>query len=219
MSDSRKKMLEKVKAILSKTMENGCTEGEAMAALAKARELMATYEIDEKELHSIDTDKATIFKTAPSDPYEIKRNLSVNVGKFTSCKAFRDRENIISFAGKESDILFATWLLETLQRFTMRALRQYQADRARKHLGNSNRTSASFVVGCAARINDKLKELAPANWADTQALIVKELNMSLTKSRGRGKAIDQNAAKSGMRAGEGARFDRPVTSGGSKLLK
>jgi len=125
MLDSRKKMLEKVKAILSKTMENGCTEGEAMAALVKARELMATYEIDEKELRDV-AEKAQIHKTAVSDPYEIKQNLCVNVGKFTSCKTFRDREDIICFAGKESDIVFATWLLDTLQRFVMRELRNYQ---------------------------------------------------------------------------------------------
>src|SRR6266705_2016570 len=216
MLDSRKKMLDKVKAILSKTMDNGCTEGEAMAALAKARELMATYEIDEKELRDV-AEKAKIHKTAVSDPYEIKKNLCVNVGRFTSCKAFRD--DVICFAGKESDIVFATWLLDTLQRFVMRALRQYQADRAKKHLGNSNWTSASFVVGCAARINEKLKELAPVDWAKTQELIVKELNMSLTKSRGRGKEIEQNAAMSGHRAGDSARFDRPVGSGGTLRLK
>jgi len=218
MLDSRKKMLDKVKAILSKTMDNGCTEGEAMAALAKARELMATYEIDEKELQDV-AEKAQIHRTAVSDPYEIKKNLCVNVGKFTSCKAFRDRDDTICFAGKESDIVFATWLLDTLQRFMMRALRQYQGDRAKKHLGNSNWTSASFVVGCAARINEKLKELAPVDWAKTQELIVKELNMSLTKSRGRGKEIDQNAAKSGHRAGNSARFDRPVGQGGTLRLK
>lgn len=218
MSDSRKKMLERVRGILSKTMENGCTEGEAMAALAKARELMATYEIDEKELQDI-AEKAQIHKTAPSDPYEIKRNLCVNVGKFTNCKAFRDREDVINFAGKEGDILFATWLLDTLQRFTMRALRQYQADRAQKHLGNSNWTSSSFVVGCAHRINEKLKELAPIDWAKTQDLIVKELNMNLTKSRRTGKEIDQNAARMGQKAGGSARFDRPVSAGGTLKLK
>ena len=38
MNDSRKKMLDKVRAILAKTMDNGCTEDEAMTALAKARE-------------------------------------------------------------------------------------------------------------------------------------------------------------------------------------
>jgi hypothetical protein len=217
MQDSRKKMLEKVKAILAKTMDNGCTEEEAMTALAKARELMATYNIDESELNQ--AEKAQIFKTAPSDPYEIKRNLSVNVGKFTNCKAFRDREKVTNFAGKESDILFATWLLDTLQRFVMRALRQYQSDRAKKHLGNSNHTSASFVVGCTARINEKLKELAPIDWAKRQELIVKEMGLSLVKSRGRGREVDQNAARMGHSAGASARFDRPVGQGGVRYLK
>jgi hypothetical protein len=214
MNDSRKKMLDKVRAILAKTMDNGCTEGEAMAALAKARELMATYEIDESELQEVQ-EKAQLHRTAPSDPYDIKKGLCVNVGKFTNCKAFRDRDQTIAFAGKEGDIMFATWLLDTLQRYVMRSLRAYQADRAKKHLGNSNWTSASFVVGCANRINEKLKDLAPINWAETQALIVKELNLNLTKSRGRGKDVDPNAAMSGHKAGSGARFDRPVGSGGT----
>src|SRR5579859_797216 len=130
-SDSRKKMLERVKAILAKTMENGCTEGEAMAALAKARELMATYEIDEKELETV-AEKAQIHKTADKDPYDIKRNLCVNIGKFTSCKAFRDREDVINFAGKQSDIIFATWLLDTLQHFVMRELRNFQKEKIKK---------------------------------------------------------------------------------------
>jgi hypothetical protein len=219
MNDSRKKMLERVKAILAKTMANGCTEEEAMTALAKARELMATYEIDEKELNF--AEKATVFKTAASDPYEIKRNLCVNVGKFTSCKAFHDREEIINFAGKESDIIFATWLLDTLRSFVMRELRNYQKKIITEKGGNhsNNLTSASFVMGCAHRINEKLKELAPIDWAKTQELIVAELGMSLTKSRGRGREINQNAAQAGAKAGEGARFDRPVGSGGGRYLK
>ncbi len=219
MNDSRKKMLEKVRAILSKTMDNGCTESEAMTALAKARELMATYDISDADISAVVQEKTTIFKTADIDPYEIKKNLCVNVGRFTNCKAFKDRDNIVNFAGKESDIVFATWLLDTLQRFVMRALRQYQADRAKKRLGNSNWTSVSFVIGCAQRINEKLKELTPINWAKTQELIVKELNMSLTKSSGRGKEINQYAAQSGHKAGNSARFDRPVGNGGTLRLK
>ena len=43
MIDSRKKMLERVRAILAKTITAGCTEGEAFVALAKAYELMAVY--------------------------------------------------------------------------------------------------------------------------------------------------------------------------------
>src|SRR5882762_3559225 len=123
-STARKKMLERIKAMLN---TEGRTEAEMMAFLAKARELMATYEVSEADLKEAE-EKATIFKTAPADPYDIKRGLSVNVGRFTNCKAFRDRENVFNFAGKESDIIFATWLLDTLQRFVMRELRKFQKD-------------------------------------------------------------------------------------------
>ena len=216
MNETRKKLLERIKAILAKTMDNGCTEGEAMAALAKARELMATYEIDEKELNDL-TEKARVHQTAPNDPYEIKRNLCVNVGKFTSTKAFRDRENVICFAGKDSDIVFASWLLDTLQMFVMRELRAYQKKLiTEKGIGHSNNlTSASFVAGCAHRINEKLKELAPLDWAKTQELIVSELGMQLTKSRGRSRNISEKDAAAGFKAGEHARFDRPVEAGGT----
>lgn len=221
MSDARKKMLERIKAILSKTMENGCTEGEAMAALAKARELMATYEIDEKELDSLNIEKTTTFRTEARDPYEIKHGLSVNVGKFTRCKAYYDRDKVINFAGKESDIIFATWLLDTLQRFVMRALREYQKQRAVKggtH-ANSNFTSASFVMGCASRINEKLKELCPPDWAKTQELIVKEMKLDLSKSRASRREVHEGSLRAGHTAGNSARFDRPVGQGGRKLLK
>lgn len=210
MNSARKKMLERVRAMLN---TEGRTEAEMLAFLTKARELMATYDINESELNQ--SEKSIFHRTKTADPYEIKRGLCVNVGRFTSCKAFRDRDETVTFAGKESDILFATWLLDTLQRFVMRSLRAYQGDRAKKYLGNSNFTSASFVTGCAARINEKLKKLAPINWAATQELIVKELNMSLTKERGRGREVDQNAAMSGHRAGGSARFDRPVGQGGT----
>lgn len=47
MVDSRKKMLDRIRAMLN---NEGRTEAEMMAFLAKARELMATYEIDESDL-------------------------------------------------------------------------------------------------------------------------------------------------------------------------
>ena len=49
---TRKKMLRRVRALLSKTVANGCTEGETLAAQAKARELIAAYEITESEVQS-----------------------------------------------------------------------------------------------------------------------------------------------------------------------
>lgn len=125
------------------------------------------------------------------------------------------------FGEKESDIVFAVWLLDTLQMFVMRELRNYQKKLiTEKGIAHSNNlTSASFVAGCAHRINEKLKELAPLAWAKTQELIVKELNMSLVKSRGRNRQLSEKDAAAGFKAGEHARFDRPINQGGAKLLK
>ena len=158
-NDSKKKMLNRIRAMMN---VEGRTEAEMLAFLAKARELMAAY-----------------------------------------------------------DIVFATWLLDTLQRFVMRALRNHQKQLIKeKGANHSNRlTSASFVVGCCSRINEKLKELAPINWATTQDLIVKELNMSLVKSRGPSAKIHEASAMAGAKAGDSARFDRPVGQGGRILLK
>lgn len=56
-SNSRKKMLDRIRAMLN---NEGRTEAEMMAFLALARELMATYEIDESDLKEA-AEKATIL--------------------------------------------------------------------------------------------------------------------------------------------------------------
>lgn len=45
MSDERTRIIQKVHGLLSKTIENGCTESEAMSAAAKAGELMDFYNL------------------------------------------------------------------------------------------------------------------------------------------------------------------------------
>jgi hypothetical protein len=220
MHDTRKKLLEKVKAILAKTMDNGCTESEAMAALAKARELMATYEIDESELAESEKEAATLHKSSVMDPYNIKRNLGYTVGKFCRCEAWRERNGQRMFCGLESDVIFATWLLDTLQRYVMRALRDFQQKRAVKRIPNSNYTSASFVQGCVEVINKKLKELTPSY--ETNALVKAEMaknGIVLKKARTTGREVDPNSFAKGSAAGSSARFDRPVGSGGMRMLK
>jgi hypothetical protein len=43
--NDRNSLLDKIRALMSKTAENGCTEHEALAALDKARALMDAYEV------------------------------------------------------------------------------------------------------------------------------------------------------------------------------
>lgn len=233
MNDSRKKMLERVRAILSKTLANGCTEGEAMAAFAKAQELMATYDISEGDIAATaeQQEGATVFKTATADPYDIKRWLCVAVGKFTRCKAWNGKNSgyAVGFAGLESDVVFANWLLDTLQEYVLRAMREHQAARRANGLHNPRRIGASFVMGACSRISERLRELAakaaPAPTGTANALTVSRnaliaqamasAGINLRKGRTTRRALDHHAYGAGTNAGNAARFDRPVTSGGA----
>lgn len=221
MNETRKKLLERIKAILAKTMANGCTEGEAMAALAKARELMATYEIDEKELSQLEQEQPKIFKSDPKDPYQIKFWMAKFVGKFTRCRAWAGNDKIVSFAGLESDVIFASWLLDTLQQFVMRELRNYQKSRAVRGAANNNLTSSSFVSGCTMRICEKLKELTPVE--ETKNALVEAFmeknGIVLRERRASQRDFHDGSLKAGFAAGNNARFDKPVSQGGAKLLK
>lgn len=213
MSEARKKLLEKIRAMMN---TSGRTEEEMMAFLAKAREMMATYEISEAELDAADQEKATIYRAAQSDPYEIKWFLAKFVGKFTRCRAWAGNDKIVCFAGLESDVIFATWLLDTLQRFVMRALRDYQKERSLKKMTNSNYTSASFVMGCTSRISQKLNELCPKEITEN-ALVTAELarnGIVLAKRRADNREAHAGSVKAGVEAGNSARFDRPVGEGG-----
>jgi len=50
MTENREALLNKVRALLAKTITNGCTQPEALTALAKARAMMDAYEITEEDL-------------------------------------------------------------------------------------------------------------------------------------------------------------------------
>ena len=68
---------------MSKTTENGCTEEEALAALAKARALMDAYEVTEADLQLAKEEGVILRKEPPgtSDPHDIKVLLAGAVGK------------------------------------------------------------------------------------------------------------------------------------------
>jgi Protein of unknown function (DUF2786) len=71
---TREKIVEKIKALLNKRVENGCSEEEMNAALDKARTFMDAHEITEDELRLTKEEKAVLRSEPPDslDPHNIK---------------------------------------------------------------------------------------------------------------------------------------------------
>lgn len=233
--DTRRKMMDKVRAIMNRTTQNGCTEAEAMEALQKAQQLMAAYEIDEAELGATaQSEAAAILKRRGEDYFDIRKRLGAGVAKFTRTKIWMsgghsayDRE--FQFCGLESEAEFAMWLLDTLQAFVMRELKTFQADRKRHGLGNPRLVGSSFVYGCAHRIYERLCELAPPEpkTSNGNALVLSRNSLIAAKMRENGitlgratksrPTVNPAAYAAGMSAGNNARFDRPVGGAGGML--
>jgi hypothetical protein len=224
MTDSREKMLEKIRALLSKTTENGCTEEEALAALAKARALMDTYEITEEDLQ-LTKEEGVILRRekAGSNPHHIKSRMSMAVAQFCDCRVWRDHDGKLVFMGLASDTQFATWLLDHLTGYVLAELADHLMGDI--EIGVQRRKVINgFVDGMAGRIAERLRELckpAPAASANSRALVVikqtlikakmDELGIKLHSGSASSRQHDEGSFAAGRSAGDRASFGRPVS--------
>jgi hypothetical protein len=229
---SREPPIDKIKALLAKTIENGCTEAEMLAALAKARALRDAYAVTDEELQ-LAKDEAVVLrkeKADPNDPHKIKWQLASAVAEFCDCTIWRNLDGGFSFCGTTSDVQWASWLLDHLTDFVSSELVLHlmtslapSSERARIIKG--------FIIGCTDRISERISELCkpPAGQTDNSRALMaiksgaiadkmKELGIKLRNSSRRCSSFDDGALKAGRKAGDQASFGRPV-SGAMGLLR
>lgn len=226
---NRAALIAKIKALLAKTVAAGCTEGEAMSALAKAREMMAAYAIDHTGIAFGGEECVRESKTV-DDRNRIRQWLAVAVGRFCECKTWTGPGfEEINFCGLESDVGFAHWLLDMLADFVARERESYLRATWRRGMPRIRRTeSDGFVAGCTGRISERLIALAPkpvrGNGRDLvvakDALIrrkMDELGIKLS-DRSRSRTVDGRSSEAGARAGDHAQFSRPLDSDSFKAI-
>jgi hypothetical protein len=174
-----------------------------------------------------ETEKAQIHATGEADPYKIKWYLSAAVAKFTRCEGWRNNINGITFCGLESDVAFATWLLDTLRRFVLSELQSYRAALRYDGKRAPRIMSSSFVHGATGRISDRLHQLTPVDVVGTGLVVSRNAligatmsaaGITLRKSRSSRPRINWDAFDAGEAAGNAASFSRPIKAGGPLRL-
>jgi Protein of unknown function (DUF2786) len=227
----RETLLAKIRALLAKTMESGCTESEAMAALEKARAMMDAYAVTEGELNLTKEEKA-ILRREPQgtkDPHRIKWWLSGAVARFCGCRAWRENR-VLVFCGLESDARFATWLLDALTIFVQGEIVNHLLD-VDPSKEERREVIRGFVLGCTERISQRLDELCERSTAgatsNAKALVVvknaavqaklDELGIALRNCSSSCGAWDDSSYQAGRAAGDRATFGRPVSGRNATL--
>jgi hypothetical protein len=226
----REAILAKIKALLSKTTAAGCTEAEAIAALALATKLRNAYEVTDGDLAEAERDGAEVHEDEPdpSDPYKIKAGLAGGIEALCGIRMYLDRRGggpwFYVFIGTRVDIDYARWLLDTLAEFVWTRSCE-EAFAAVESWGVRERKS--FVLACTHRIRQRMCELAkpPEGQTDNaKALVViksnaitgkmKQLSIRLRKTGGSRMQLDPAAYAAGYAAGDDASFGRPVEGAG-----
>ncbi len=233
----RDSLLDKIRALLSKTVSNGCTEHEALAALDKARAMMDAYEVSEEELKLAKEEAAILKEDNDRDPHNIKWYLSTGIAAFCDVKVWRrgGARGTLIFCGLPSDVAFADWLMQSLVGFVQSELANHLMGCVAPK-GERRFIINGFVAGCTTRISHRMRELArqskaaPATSSNSQALVVVKSNaiaekvsalgLHFSKARRRSqRRMDGAAFGAGRAAGDRASFGRPVGAGAAALLK
>lgn len=165
MSDDRSRLLARLKALLAKTTENGCTEGEAMAAAEKAAELMREYDLQLTD-DQVQGDRYGARRRPLNGHIDMAFDHEVRwcgraVGAFFDCRYWcesgpRER-TMLAFYGSEHDSDAAHNMIDLL-RYVMEC--EFVAYLATKPSGNTYRAvRKSFMAGMASRICERLHEM------------------------------------------------------------
>ncbi len=147
----------KIRALLAKAEDSAATEGEAVAASQKAKELMDKYQISMGEAELLeDGFENKRFTAETREQNFISQGLAPYIALFTETKCilipngagkFRSIQRI----GLKTDVMLAEYFSEVLTNFVIRNAKKYS------HLGKV--TYESHRTGLIFGINDKIKEV------------------------------------------------------------
>ena len=211
----------RIQALRAKTIDNGCTEEEALAAAAKVAELL-----DRHDLSLTDVE----LRAAPCErrAYETHRKKRVPlddcigaIAHFCDCRVWREKnaagETSYVFFGLRSDIEVAHYLTELIDTAVRAELGRFKTSvdygrfrHQQRHLAN-----ASFALGMVASIADKLVAIKASrdsvNHGTGRGLVVlktsvvdaefDKLDLKLRAQRSKSRMVSMTAYEAGGAAG------------------
>lgn len=229
MSQRSTAALDRVKRIIrelqAKTEENGCTEQEAMAAAAKMGQLLEDYNLNIDEV-GVREDASQCKKNEVFAADQFAGTLITGIKHFCGIIAYQvsgegHGMKYVLF-GTPHDLEIALYLYEVCAE----AMEHDWVGYMNQH-GYSMKKRASFRMGFAARVYDRLaqmkRERDARNASSCRDLVVlkdqlvksefAKLGIRLVKSAGR-VAADGHAYGHGQAAGSRVNLNNPITGGG-----
>ena len=215
------KLKSRIQALRAKTIDNGCTEEEALSAAAKVAELL-----DRHDLSLTDVE----LRAAPCERrvYETHRKKRIPlddcigaIAHFCDCRVWREKnaagESSYVFFGLRGDIEVAHYLADLIDTAVRTELGRFKttADYGRFRHQQRHLANASFALGMVASIADRLVAIKASrdqvNEGTVRGLVVlktsvvdaefDKLDLNLRTRRSTGRTVSMAAYEAGGAAG------------------
>ncbi|MDB5594413.1 MAG: hypothetical protein JWM36_1374 [Hyphomicrobiales bacterium] len=215
------KLKGRIQGLRAKTIDNGCTEAEALLAAAKVAELLDRYDLS---LTDVEIREAPCEQRA----YETRRKKRIPlddcigaIANFCDCRVWREKnaegEARYVFFGLRSDVEVAHYLTEVVDAAVRSELGRFKTSAAYQRFRHQDRhvANASFTLGMVASIADKLTAMKAgrdqANNRTGRGLVVlkaavvdaelQKLNLKLRTARRPSRMVSPTAYEAGEAAG------------------
>jgi hypothetical protein len=161
---NRSAAVNRIRALLNKTIENGCTEEEAMAAAAKAGELMDKYGIEQSETQiKAEQCESGIHGAHRARPHP-SQWCAKAIADYCACIVYhKTGTGQIIFFGLPADVEVATYLMRVIEGAADRGYDAFKATRAVNH----RRTRNDFMLAYTARVSARIREMLKARHTET----------------------------------------------------
>ena len=159
------KLKGRIQALRAKTVENGCTEEEALSAAAKVAELLDQYDLSltDIELREEACERAE-FETLRKQGVPLDTCIPA-IAEFADCKVWREKNQIgefrFVFFGMRADAAVAHYLCDLIDTAMLTEVDRFKATPGylRYRPNDRRKVSTSFLHGMSSSIAAKLRAM------------------------------------------------------------
>lgn len=161
MTDHKKALFEKIRALRARAADHASTENEAAIASRKAAELLKRHNLSLDEVHvRADGVERADWHATRQDPYEVR--VLYAVGQLCNVKAFFSGRTL-SVIGAPADVEVALYYLDIVKaaiNSTWKAYRKSGEYAEATLYKRPARVAHEFKLGCALRLRERLLSIA-----------------------------------------------------------
>ncbi len=211
----REHLCAKVRALMAKTVENGCTEDEAVAAAAKAAEMLARYNLTLDEVQARQTPFERMQARFGDEAGARLWKPAAAISELTGAVFWRSPAGVhpveLTFFGFAHEVDVAKYLLAICARAMRQAEARLNADWALVTPAARRRRVLPFLDGMADRLHRRILDLKPPRVPGTGLVVVrgdlirramKDAGIKLRTSNVRPSRDGESSYQDGVRAAD-----------------